>query len=162
MRQGPKPTKSKEAKPPVGRKSPKDDSARVRDLEKRLAEALRDKAEAQEQQKATAEILRVISSSPTDVQPVFDTIAASALRVCGATFSAVIRFDGELMHLVAHHNLGDPGGMEALRRAYPRPPRQGGATDQAILTRAVAHVPDVREDPQYQFAGLAQATGYRS
>ncbi len=111
---------------------------------------------------ATSEILRVISGSPTDVQPVFDTIAANALRLCGATFSAIIRFDGELMHLVAHHNLGDPAGMEALRRAYPRPPRQGGATDQAILTRAVAHRPDVRDDPGYQYGGLAEATGYRS
>jgi len=111
---------------------------------------------------ATSEILHVISSSPTDVQPVFDTIAANALRLCGATFSAVIRFDGELMHLVAHHNLGDPAAMEALRRAYPRPPRPGGATDQAILTRAVAHRPDVRDDPGYQYGGLADATGYRS
>lgn len=50
MRRGPKPTKSKEAKPPVARKSPKDDGARVRDLDKRLAEALRDTSETQEQQ----------------------------------------------------------------------------------------------------------------
>jgi PAS domain S-box-containing protein len=122
----------------------------------------RDLTETLEQQTATGEILRVISSSPTDVQPVFDTIAANALRLCGATFSAVMRFDGELMHLVAHHNLGDPAGMEALRRAFPRPPRRGGANDQAILTGAVIHVPDVRKDPEYQYGGLAQATGYRS
>jgi len=49
MRRGPKPAKSKEAKPPIARKSPKDDGARFRDLEKRLAEALRDKEESQEQ-----------------------------------------------------------------------------------------------------------------
>jgi GAF domain-containing protein/DNA-binding response OmpR family regulator len=122
----------------------------------------RDLTEALEQQTATAEILRVISSSPTDVQPVFDTIAANALRLCAATFSAVMRFDGELLHLAAHHNLGDFAGTEALRRAFPRPPRHGGANDQAILTRAVVHVPDVREDPGYQYGGLAQATGYRS
>jgi PAS domain S-box-containing protein len=122
----------------------------------------RDLTETLEQQTATSEILRVISSSPTNVQPVFDTIAANALRLCGATFSAVNRFDGELIHLAAHHNLGDPARMEALRRAYPRPPRHGGANDQAILTRAIVHVPDVREDPEYQYGGLAQATGYRS
>jgi len=50
MRRGPKPAKSKEAKPPTTRKSPKDEDSKVRDLEKRLAEALRDKAEALEQQ----------------------------------------------------------------------------------------------------------------
>ena len=61
MPRGPKPAKSKEAKPPVVRKSPKNDSARVRDLEKQLAEALRDKAEAQEQQRATSEVLRTIA-----------------------------------------------------------------------------------------------------
>src|SRR5262245_51005130 len=106
MRRGPKPAKPKEAKPPVSRKSPKDDSARVRDLEKRLAEALRDKAEAlrdkaealklqaeaQEQQAVTAEILRVISRSPADVQPVFDAITTNALRLCPAAGSGVYLF----------------------------------------------------------------------
>ena len=55
--------------------------------------------EALEQQTATSEILRVISSSPTDVQPVFDTIAANALRLCDARLSAIFRFDGELIHV---------------------------------------------------------------
>jgi hypothetical protein len=64
MRRGPKPAKSKEAKPLGARKSPKHEGSRVRDLEKRLAEAVKREAEAQEQQAATAEILRVISSSP--------------------------------------------------------------------------------------------------
>ena len=104
----------------------------------------RDLTETLEQQTATSEILRVISSSPTDVQPVFDTIAANALRLCGATWSAVIRFDGEMLHLVSHHNVGDPGRMEALRQAFPRRPRDGGVNDRAILTGAIAHVPDVR------------------
>ena len=121
----------------------------------------RDLTETLEQQTATGEILRVISSSPTDTQPVFDTIAANALRLCGATWSAVIRFDGEMLHLVSHHNVGDPGRMEALRQAFPRRPREGGVNDRAILTGAVAHVPDV-QDPGYKFGELAQATGYRS
>ena len=60
---------------------------------------------ALEQQTATAEILRVISSSPTDVQPVFDTIVNSAPRLCGARFCLLYRFDGERLHLVAHHQV---------------------------------------------------------
>src|SRR5262249_12244497 len=63
--------------------------------------------EALEQQTATSEILRVISSSPTDVQPVFDAIAANAARLCDAVNGLVIRFDGELLHLAAQYNV-DP------------------------------------------------------
>src|SRR4029450_9953042 len=61
--------------------------------------------EALEQQTATAEILRVISSSPTDVQPVFDAIVRSAVLLCGGVFGAAFRFDGENLHLAAHQNL---------------------------------------------------------
>ena len=71
-----KPAKAKvEAKLPVARKSPKNEGSRVRNLEKRLA--------ALEQEEATGEMLRVIGSSPTDVQPVFATIVRSAARLCG-------------------------------------------------------------------------------
>jgi hypothetical protein len=63
MGRGPKPTKGK-ARPAAARKSPKDEDARVRDLEKGLAEARQREAEAQEQLEATAEILRIIGSSP--------------------------------------------------------------------------------------------------
>jgi hypothetical protein len=55
-------------------------------------------SEALEQQSATSEILRVISRSPSDVQPVFDTIVKSAVRLCGGLFSVLYRFDGELIH----------------------------------------------------------------
>ena len=89
-------------------------------------------------------------------------IAATALRLCGATWSAVARFDGELIELASLQNLSDPIGIEAIRRAFPRPLSPGGVTDRAILTRAIAHIPDVCEDPEYGFQGLAQAAGYRS
>ena len=127
-----------------------------------LTQAHAQVSESLEQQTATAEILRVIASSPTDVQPVFDTIAGNALRLCDATWSAVVRFDGELLHLVAFHNLSDPIGIEALRKAFPRAPSRGGVTDRAVLTQSIVHVPDVREDPEYRFQELAQAAGFRS
>src|SRR5678816_1914267 len=67
------------------------------DMQRSLREAL-------EQQTATSEILRVISSSPTDVQPVFDAIVRAAVRLCQAVQSNVQLFDGQLMHFVAAHN----------------------------------------------------------
>jgi two-component system NtrC family sensor kinase len=78
-------------------------------------------SEALEQQTATSGILRVISSSPRDVQPVFDTIVASAVRLCNARMGALYRFDGELSHLVAHHNY-PPEVLEALQRMHPLAP----------------------------------------
>ena len=59
------------------------------------AEITRALSESLEQQTATTEILRVISSSPTDLQPVFDAIVQSAVKLCDALMSAVFRFDGE-------------------------------------------------------------------
>ena len=78
----------------------------------------RELTESLEQQTATSEILRAISGSPTDAQPVFDTIAQHAGRICDARHCAVFRFDGALVHLVAHDRLS----AEALReyqQTYP-------------------------------------------
>ena len=58
-----------------------------------------------EQQMATAEILRAISSSKTDVEPVFAAIARNAVLLCGARFCAAFRFDGDFVHFVAQNNL---------------------------------------------------------
>jgi two-component system, NtrC family, sensor kinase len=128
--------------------------ARVEALEKALADSL-------EQQTATSEILRVISSSPTDAQPVFESIAASAHRLCGAKLTTVFRFDGRLIHIAALHDVSTQGAA-AYRDAYPAPPGRGGATHRAILTRSIVHIPDIREDPEYELQGLARAADYGS
>jgi len=120
-----------------------------------------DLAESLEQQTATGEILRVISSSQTDVQPVFETIADNSLRLCDATFSTVFRFDGELVHLAALRNV-DPEGVAAIRGAFPMPPSRAGASARAILTRSIVHIADVREDPEYQLRRITEAANYRS
>ncbi len=110
--------------------------------------------EALEQQTATSEILRVISSSPTDVQPTFDAIAASARSLCEAAHGMVFRFDGELIHLAAHDNLG-PDQLDAIRSVFPIPPGRGSVTARAILTRALVHVGDRREDPELEYSILS-------
>jgi signal transduction histidine kinase len=168
MRRGARPAKPKvEAKPPIARKSPKTEASRVRDLEKRLAEALereaaalRRDAVAHEKQAATAEILRVISSSPTDVQPVFDAIVRAAVRLCHAVQSNVQLFDGQLMHYGAQHNIA-PAAMEAVHQLYPMPPNRNQTASRAVLDRAVIHVPDVLDDPEY-LRELAVKGGWRS
>ncbi len=120
----------------------------------------RDLTETLEQQTATSEILRVISSSPTDVQPVFDAIAESAVRLCEGIFSAAYRFDGELIHFVAHHGIG-PEGLAELRRTFPRRPDRRLSGTRAILDRLPVHIPDVAQDPEYQ-GDLRSAMGLKS
>jgi two-component system, NtrC family, sensor kinase len=165
-----KPSKSKaEAKRSLSVKSPKNEGARVRNLENRLAESLeREKAtgralsEALEQQTATGEILGVISSSPTNVQPVFDTIASSATRLCDALYSLVFRFDGETITLVA----ADGSSLERLdviRSAYPAPPGRKSVAAQAILERRIIAIADAQSGTEYpHIAERAKAIGYRS
>ncbi|HZM86383.1 MAG TPA: GAF domain-containing protein, partial [Blastocatellia bacterium] len=101
-------------------------------LFKELQERNRDLTEALEQQTATSEILSVISSSPTDVQPVFDTIVKNAARLCEGSGCSVVRFDGEMVHLVAQHNISAEarGGMA---RRYPRHPTRETAMERAVL-----------------------------
>ncbi len=67
-----------------------------------LEQRTRELAEAREQQTATSEILRVISNSPDDMQPVFDTIASSAAKLCEAYDVIVFRVEGDNLRLVAH------------------------------------------------------------
>jgi signal transduction histidine kinase len=121
----------------------------------------RDLTEALEQQTATAEILRVISRSQTDVQPVFDTIVRNAVRLCDGLFSSLHQFDGELIHPVAQHNY-TPEALEELHRIYPARPTRALGAGRAILERAVIHIPDVEVDPEFQHRALSRAIGWRS
>ena len=130
-----------------------------RELQARNAEL----TEALEQQTATAEILRAISESTTDVQPVFEAIAENSVRLSGALFGSVYRFDGELIHMVADHNY-PPGALEFSRRTFPIRPSRQMVTGRAILERAVVHVPDVSQDQEHLLiqGNLAEVVGFRS
>jgi GAF domain-containing protein/anti-sigma regulatory factor (Ser/Thr protein kinase) len=110
---------------------------------------------------ATSEILRVISRSQTDVQPVFDTIVRSAVRLCDGLFGALYEFDGELLHHAAHHNY-TPEALEAADRVPPARPTRALGSGRAILERAVVHIPDIELDPEYQQHELSRAIGFRS
>jgi signal transduction histidine kinase/HAMP domain-containing protein len=129
-------------------------------LFKELESRNRELSEALEQQTATSEILRVISGSPTEIEPVFDAIARSALRLCDGAFSVVTRLDGDLIHLAAHAAASDQA-IDALRRLFPTRPSRSIANGRSILENKVIHLPDVRTDPEYDLS-IAQALGNRS
>ena len=120
----------------------------------------RELAEALEQQTATGEILRVISRSTTDTQPVFDTIAASALRLCDAGSANVLTLDGERLHIAALA-VAQPEAAEELHRVYPRRLDRGFVASRAVMAREVVTIPDVTADPEYMFKAGARV-GFRS
>jgi signal transduction histidine kinase len=176
IRRRAKPARAKvKAKRSGVRKAPKHQGSGSQTLETRLAAALDENVrlfqelesrndeltEALEHQTATGEILRVISGSPTDVQPVFDTIAQSGVRLCEAQFCFVFRFDGQLLHFVAHRGVSAEG-VEAVRRAYPMAPNRGTAAARAVLDRSVVQISDVLADPDFAMGGTARVAGYRS
>jgi signal transduction histidine kinase len=109
---------------------------------------------------ATGEILRVIARSPTDVQPVFDTIAAAAMKLCNAGSANVFTFDGRLLQ-IGTLMVAVPAAEAAMRRVFPRPPDRGTAASRAVLTRAVAAIADAALDPDYALHGAGEL-GFRS
>jgi signal transduction histidine kinase len=102
--------------------------------------------EALEQQTATAEILRVISQSQTDVQQAFETIAESAARLTGGVLASLYEYDGRLVHL---RTLAPAGFARAddLRQFFPRPLTADYAAGRVILEGAILHVADLLTDP---------------
>ena len=112
-----------------------------------LARLKHDLGAAVEQQKATAEVLRLISSSSGDLQPVFATILANAVRLCEADNGIINRWDGEALHLVASRNL--PAEFVALRERAPYRPNEHSASGRMLSARTVIHIPDLSADQSY-------------
>src|SRR5262249_57740166 len=97
-------------------------------------------------QTATAEVLRVISQSQTDIQPVFDTILRSSIQLCGGIHGVVVQYDGEMMRLVAEQ--GFPvESLPELHRRFPRRADRQIMGGRSIVERRVIHIPDLQSDP---------------
>jgi signal transduction histidine kinase len=173
-----KPAKTRAGKTAAPKRSHLSKSARHHSpgltSEKEITKLTRDRDEAREQQRATAEILRVIRNSPADVQPVFETIVRSAVSLCGSLYANVFRFDGELLHFVAFHNVGPiavPGAsvprrenwrhhVDLLKTKYPMRPDSSQVAGRVVLTKSVVRLEDVFTDPDYD-QRWPRAIGFR-
>jgi GAF domain-containing protein len=133
-------------------------------LQEQLERRTRERDEALEQQAATLEVLKVISSSPGDLTPVFDAILEHATRLCEATHGHVWRFDGEQLHAVSVR--GDPKFVEWLRQHNPVRPAAGSAADRIVRGERFEHMADRRAEDAYRdnqtFRGFVDAGGIRT
>ena len=130
------------------------------------ARLFRETQEALARQTATSDVLRVISESPTDVQPVFDIIAERAAALTAARYCVVTRLDGEWLHLASLHGVSAEGAA-ALRARWPQ--RLDGSTTisaRAIRRRDTVNVADVLADPDADHSpakkGALELAGFRS
>ncbi|MGC2076541.1 MAG: GAF domain-containing protein [Xanthobacteraceae bacterium] len=124
------------------------------------ARLLNELRESLQQQTATSEVLSVISSSPANIQPVFDIIVERAEKLCEAETSIVSIIEGGLIRVASIHGVTE-AGVEAIRRSFPMRLTDETVTARAIRTRSVCHVADVLDDPQYQIKGTARVSGSR-
>ena len=127
-----------------------------------VAQFIRERDEALEREKATAEVLRVISSSPGELEPVFQAMLANAVRICEAKFGTLYRFNGELFHLAAQ--FGTPPKLAAFQRKRgPFLPLPGSSFYRAMRTKQACQTADLAAQatlgPPAKFGGARSFVG---
>src|SRR5262245_52863321 len=108
-----------------------------------------DLSESLEQQTATSEVLKVVSSSPGKLEPVFDAMLANATRICGSRFGVLYLRDGDAFRAVATTRDAPPAYVEARRREPVIRPGPGTTISRAAATRQPVQVADIRVEPAY-------------
>ncbi|TMH08836.1 MAG: GAF domain-containing protein [Betaproteobacteria bacterium] len=109
-------------------------------LEHKVDERTHELQNSLEQQTAISEILRVISSSPTDVQPVLDAVAERAAHLCGSPYARVLLVDGDVLRPAANYETKTGAGLESI---LPTPLKRSSINGRAVLDRATIHHADV-------------------
>jgi len=118
-------------------------------LLRELRASTEDLRESLQQQMATADVLKVISRSAFDLNAVFQTVAESSVRLCGADRAFIFRFDGELLRMAVAFN-SSPEFTEWVAQ-HPIRPGQHSGSARAALERRTIHIPDVLSDPNYSY-----------
>jgi two-component system, NtrC family, sensor kinase len=116
--------------------------------------------ESLDRQTATSEVLRVISSSPGELKPVFDAVLSNAMRICGAKFGTLLLFDGSAMRVVSMHNA--PHALEEMRRDSPVIPLEKSILGPLVRTKRISHVADIAAEEPYASSPLAKVGGART
>ena len=124
-----------------------------------LQERNRDLTEALEQQTATSEVLKVLSRSTFALQPILETLVENAARLCGADRGFIHRLDGEVYQMAVAYNATPE--LRTLVAGYPIRPGRESAAGRAALERRPVHIPDIRADAEYSYAG-AELAGSRT
>jgi GAF domain-containing protein len=124
---------------------------REKSTAKGLQDCKRQLLEALEQQTASSDILRVIASSPTELQPVLDTVVANAVRLAGAKKGHILLYDGELLRLAAHCN--ESPEEVAIQRDMPVRPVPESLNGRAFLERKPVQRLDAQTEPNYEGPG---------
>jgi GAF domain-containing protein len=126
--------------------------------ETETARLTRERDESLEREKATAEVLRVISSSPGELQPVFNAMLANAVRICDAKFGNLSLFDGQNMRMTANA----PREFEELRSRDPIVPVDRTMYGPLVKTKQVVHINDLAADELYANSMLAKVARART
>src|SRR3954447_3579432 len=158
-------TKTRTAGPVKARKTtktkPRNKLAETRPGRHSVSDADKDLKGARAQQAATAEILKVIASSPSDVQPVVEAVAERAMSLLDAWSVVVTRFDGELLLFGAARG-ALPDTEQFLRNQLPQRPEAAGFGGRSILERSAINVSDALADPSPQIRDRARLRGFRA
>ncbi|MGA7665159.1 MAG: GAF domain-containing protein [Pseudolabrys sp.] len=156
--------KSKQAE--RGRQKPKPKgSTPPKGLQEQVAALAQELKEAREQQSATAEVLKVISSSQGDLEPVFQAMLENAVRICDASFGMLFRFDAGLVS--AEAMVGVPPQFAEFWRRGPQRPGPRTAFACMIEEKRTVHITDVRTEPAYVegepvFVAAVNLAGFRT
>ncbi|NIO43105.1 MAG: GAF domain-containing protein, partial [Burkholderiales bacterium] len=130
-------------------------------LEQKVELRTRDLSEALEQQTAISDVLKVMSRSTSDLQPVLETLIENATKLCRADHGIIFRSDGKVFRLAAAYGSASPEWLDFVGK-HPISPGRGTIVGRVALERQIIHVPDVLVDPEYKWTQSQKLGGFRT